>query len=159
MFILRTLFAASYNKQIEFQPLVVLELRNRIDPPMEQDTGFDLFCRRIVATQRTSCQIENKEQPMSLYSTNKIGLSMLFFSFNNSKSKTEKNPCPQISETITGCPWFASILFYFILFLFFCCYCVGFASISGVTLYLIFFGSYPSAGSQGRCIENDGQLP
>ena len=114
MFILRTLFAASYNKQIEFQPLVVLELRNRIDPPMEQDRGFDLFCRRIVATQRTSCQIENKEQPKSLYSTNKIGLSMLFFFFNNSKSKTEKNPCPQISETITGCPWFASILFYFI---------------------------------------------
>ena len=101
MYILRTLFAAYYNKQIEIQPLVVLELRNRIDPPMEQDRAFDLFCRRIVATQSASCQIENEEQPKSLYSTNKIGFVFLFFflfffviNSQSIKSKTEKKPCP-----------------------------------------------------------------
>ena len=99
MYILRTLFAAYYNKQIEIQPPVVLELRNRIDPPMEQDRAFDLFCRRIVATQSASCQIENEEQPMSLYSTNKIGFVFFLFSFfvinsQSIKSKTEKKPCP-----------------------------------------------------------------
>lgn len=126
MYILCTLFAASYNKQIEFQPLVVLELRNRIDRPTEQDRALDLFCRRIVATQHTSCQIENKEQPIPVFDKQNWVVYVFFFSsiiHNRSNQKLRKTHVLKISETITGCPRFALILLFF-----FCC-CVGFASI------------------------------
>ena len=83
MFILRTLFAASYNKQIEFQPLVVLELRNRIDHQWKKTE---------VLISSVGESWPRKEQVV--------------------KSKTKNNPCPCIRQTKLGCLccFFSSII-------------------------------------------------